>query len=112
MYYFVFENINLIEYKEFVYDFLDYNDIRELYLILDILIIDYFLVFFDFVGLKRLIFFYVFDIEFYRDNLRGFYYDFEKCVLGFFFKIIEKVIEVIYKIKNYKQDENIILFYD
>ncbi|TLF54672.1 CDP-glycerol glycerophosphotransferase family protein, partial [Bacillus spizizenii] len=69
-------------------------------------------VFFDFAGLKRPILFYVPDIEFYRDNLRGFYYDFEKCAPGPLLKTTEKVIEAIHKTKNYKQDENITSFYD
>lgn len=112
MHYLVSENINLTEYKEFAYDFSDHNDIRELYLISDILITDYSSVFFDFAGLKRPILFYVPDIEFYRDNLRGFYYDFEKCAPGPLLKTTEKVIEAIHKTKNYKQDENITSFYD
>ncbi|WP_339187959.1 CDP-glycerol glycerophosphotransferase family protein [Bacillus sp. FSL M8-0025] len=41
VHYLVSENINLTEYMSFAYDFSDYNDIRELYLISDILITDY-----------------------------------------------------------------------
>ncbi|MEC1685804.1 CDP-glycerol glycerophosphotransferase family protein [Bacillus mojavensis] len=112
MHYLVSENINLTKYKEFAYDFSDHNDIRELYLISDILITDYSSVFFDFAGLKRPILFYVPDIEFYRDKLRGFYYDFEKCAPGPLLKTTEKVIEAIHQTKHYKQDENITSFYD
>ncbi|WP_339189472.1 CDP-glycerol glycerophosphotransferase family protein [Bacillus sp. FSL M8-0025] len=36
-----------------------------------------------YVGLKRR---YVPDIKFYRDKLRDFYYDFEKCAPGPLFK--------------------------
>ncbi|AIC99870.1 Teichoic acid poly(glycerol phosphate) polymerase [Bacillus subtilis] len=112
MHYLVSENINLTAYKGFAYDFSNHNDIRELYLISDILITDYSSVFFDFAGLKRPILFYVPDIEFYRDKLRGFYYDFEKCAPGPLLKTTEKVIEAIHKTKHYKQDENLTSFYD
>ncbi|NRE99939.1 CDP-glycerol glycerophosphotransferase family protein [Bacillus subtilis] len=112
MHYLVSENINLTAYKGFAYDFSNHNDIRELYLISDILITDYSSVFFDFAGLKRPILFYVPDIEFYRDKLRGFYYDFEKCAPGPLLKTTEKVIEAIHKTKYYKQDENLTSFYD
>ncbi len=112
MHYLVSENINLTAYKGFAYDFSNHNDIRELYLISDILITDYSSVFFDFAGLKRPMLFYVPDIEFYRDKLRGFYYDFEKCAPGPLLKTTEKVIEAIHKTKHYKQDENLTSFYD
>ncbi|MGV7097830.1 CDP-glycerol glycerophosphotransferase family protein [Bacillus subtilis] len=112
MHYLVSENINLTAYKGFAYDFSNHNDIRELYLISDILITDYSSVFFDFAGLNRPILFYVPDIEFYRDKLRGFYYDFEKCAPGPLLKTTEKVIEAIHKTKHYKQDENLTSFYD
>ncbi|CAI6319545.1 Teichoic acid poly(glycerol phosphate) polymerase [Bacillus subtilis] len=112
MHYLVSENINLTAYKGFAYDFSNHNDIRELYLISDILITDYSSVFFDFAGLKRPMLFYVPDIEFYRDKLRGFYYDFEKCAPGPLLKTTEKVIEAIHKTKHYKQDENLTSFYN
>ncbi|AXP50054.1 CDP-glycerol glycerophosphotransferase family protein [Bacillus subtilis] len=112
MHYLVSENINLTAYKGFAYDFSNHNDIRELYLISDILITDYSSVFFDFAGLNRPILFYVPDIEFYRDKLRGFYYDFEKCAPGPLLKTTEKVIEAIHKTQHYKQDENLTSFYD
>lgn len=88
MHYLVSENINLTEYMGFAYDFSDHNDIRELYLISDILITDYSSVFAYYAGLKRR---YVPDIKFYRDKLRGFYYDFEKCAPGHLLKTTEKV---------------------
>src|SRR5699024_8605774 len=78
MHYLVAEHLNIEEYKEFVYDLSLHEDIRELYLISDVLITDYSSVFFDYANLKRPILFYVYDIEEYRDTLRGFYVDFEK----------------------------------
>lgn len=49
------------------------TDINELYVISDSLITDYSSVFFDYAILNRPIYFYMFDFESYRDELRGFY---------------------------------------
>src|SRR5699024_5114208 len=77
LHYLVEENLNLSGLENFVYDFSHHSDISELYLISDLLITDYSSVFFDYANLNRPILFYVYDIEEYRDQLRGFYIDFE-----------------------------------
>ncbi|MBR5178552.1 MAG: CDP-glycerol glycerophosphotransferase family protein [Lachnospiraceae bacterium] len=58
------------------------RDISELYLKADGLITDYSSVFFDYSVLERPIFFFCYDLEEYRDELRGFYLDFEKVAPG------------------------------
>lgn len=58
------------------------KDIADLYLKADGLITDYSSVFFDYSVLERPIFFYCYDLEEYRDELRGFYLDFEKVAPG------------------------------
>ncbi|MDH5106798.1 CDP-glycerol glycerophosphotransferase family protein [Lentilactobacillus diolivorans] len=50
------------------------TDINELYLITDLLITDYSSVMFDFANLKRPMLFYPYDLQHYRDELRGFYF--------------------------------------
>ncbi|RKQ34393.1 CDP-glycerol glycerophosphotransferase family protein [Oceanobacillus halophilus] len=97
LHYLVAENLNLSGYEDFVYDFSHHVDIRELYLISDILITDYSSVFFDYANLKRPIMFFVYDIEDYRDNLRGFYFDFEKKAPG---PLLKTTKEIINKIKE------------
>ncbi|ATO27402.1 CDP-glycerol--glycerophosphate glycerophosphotransferase [Bacillus atrophaeus] len=82
MHYLVAENFDLGPYEGFAYDFSNYEDIRELYMVSDLLITDYSSVFFDYANLKRPMLFYVPDIETYRDKLRGFYFDFEKEAPG------------------------------
>src|SRR5699024_9927189 len=77
MHYLIAENIDTSRFESFAYDVSYHDDIRELYLIADMLITDYSSVFFDFAILKRPILFYVYDINDYRDNVRGFYFDFE-----------------------------------
>ncbi|WP_371069573.1 CDP-glycerol glycerophosphotransferase family protein [Sediminibacillus sp. JSM 1682029] len=97
MHYLVAENLQISQYENFVYDLSKYDDIRDLYIISDLLITDYSSVFFDYSVLKRPIFFFVFDIEQYRDNLRGFYLDFKNSAPGPFSKT---TYELIKDIKN------------
>lgn len=59
-----------------------YPDIRDLYLVADVLVTDYSSVMFDFVNTGRPILFFTWDLEDYRDNLRGFYFDFEQDAPG------------------------------
>jgi CDP-glycerol glycerophosphotransferase len=59
-----------------------YPDIQELYLAADLLITDYSSVMFDFANTRRPMIFYAWDLEHYRDHLRGFYFDFEQTVPG------------------------------
>ncbi|GGX51079.1 bifunctional glycosyltransferase/CDP-glycerol:glycerophosphate glycerophosphotransferase [Streptomyces minutiscleroticus] len=62
----------------FVWDVSEYPDIAELYLAADILVTDYSSVMFDYAHLRRPMLFFTYDLEHYRDTLRGFYFDFEK----------------------------------
>ncbi|SDK69613.1 bifunctional glycosyltransferase/CDP-glycerol:glycerophosphate glycerophosphotransferase [Streptomyces indicus] len=61
----------------FVYDVSEYPDISELYLIADLMITDYSSVMFDYAHTGRPMLFFTYDLEHYRDTLRGFYFDFE-----------------------------------
>ena len=54
-----------------------HEDVRELYLAADVLITDYSSVMFDFAITGRPLLFYTYDLVHYRDELRGFYFDFE-----------------------------------
>ncbi len=53
----------------------DYPDIQELYLLADVLVTDYSSVMFDYACLGRPMVFYCPDLEVYRDELRGWYFD-------------------------------------
>lgn len=74
----VANNFDFDKYKGFIYNVSDYDDINELYILADCLITDYSSVFFDYANLKRPIMFYMYDLEDYRDNIRGFYLDLEE----------------------------------
>lgn len=71
--YFVANRFNFERYEGFIYDVSDYEDISELYIISDVLITDYSSVFFDYAMLERPIIFYMYDLEEYRNEIRGFY---------------------------------------
>lgn len=82
MHYLVAENFDFSRYEGFIFDVSSYPDIKDLYRISDILITDYSSVFFDYSILNRPIIFYMYDLEKYRDQLRGFYFDIEKDAPG------------------------------
>lgn len=58
------------------------TDIAQLYLISDLLVTDYSSVMFDFANLKRPELFFAYDLAHYRDQLRGFYFDYEREIPG------------------------------
>jgi CDP-glycerol glycerophosphotransferase len=99
LHYLIAEKLDVSLYNGFVLDVTNHDDIRELYLISDLLITDYSSVFFDYLCLKRPIIFYVYDIDSYRDKLRGFYFNFEKDAPGPLVKTNEELIEAIKKVE-------------
>lgn len=114
MHYLITNNINIENYKGFVLDYSQGYDIQELYLASDILITDYSSVMFDYSNLKRPIIFFTYDIEQYRDSLRGFYFDFENEAPG---PLVQTTDEVINSIKtidkiNYLYSDKQKKFYD
>jgi len=73
--YLVANKFDFERYEGFIYNVSRWDDVNELYVISDMLITDYSSVFFDYANLKRPILFYMYDLELYRDTLRGFYMD-------------------------------------
>lgn len=82
----------------FAHNLSQHDDIAELYLISDVLITDYSSVFFDYANLKRPILFYTYDLEKYRDTLRGFYLNIEEEVPGPLLQTTEAVVDAIERI--------------
>lgn len=68
--------------RETVLDVSGYPDIQELFLASDMLVTDYSSSFFDYSILGRPMAFYAYDLENYRDNLRGFYLDYDSELPG------------------------------
>jgi len=100
LHYFIVDQLDLSQYGDFTRDGSSYDDITDLYLISDILITDYSSVFFDYANLKRPILYYTYDIEKYRDVLRGFYLDMEKDLPGPLLLTNDDVVDAI---KNIEQ---------
>ncbi|MEC0304648.1 bifunctional glycosyltransferase/CDP-glycerol:glycerophosphate glycerophosphotransferase [Terribacillus saccharophilus] len=100
MHYFIANNIDISGFEGFAYELSKYEDIAELYLISDMLITDYSSVFFDYASLRRPILFFAYDLELYRDTLRGFYMDIEKELPG---PLVRNTDEIIHSIQNAEQ---------
>ena len=71
--YLVANSFDFDRYRGFVEDVSSYSDINDLYIAADILITDYSSVFFDFANLRKPEIFYMYDLEEYANELRGFY---------------------------------------
>jgi CDP-glycerol glycerophosphotransferase len=80
---------------EFTIDVSRYPDIAELYLIADVMITDYSSVMFDYAVTGRPQLFFTYDLERYRDQLRGFYFDFEAEAPGPLCHTSQELIEAI-----------------
>lgn len=76
--YLVANSFDFNRYKGFLYDVSKVNDINHLYVISDILVTDYSSVFFDYANLKRPEIFYMYDLEAYGSEIRGFYIDIDE----------------------------------
>lgn len=76
--YLVAQQYNLKKYSGFVYNFSNYDEITDLYLVSDMLVTDYSSVFFDYATLKRPILFYMYDYDEYRTQMHDFYFDIDE----------------------------------
>ncbi|RIO55831.1 CDP-glycerol glycerophosphotransferase family protein, partial [Staphylococcus hominis] len=85
---------------DFVINAAKYPEISDLYLISDICITDYSSVMFDFANTKKPLLFFTYDLEFYKNQLRGFYFDFENEAPGPLIKTNDELIESIKNIND------------
>ncbi len=102
--YLVQDKVDWKGFEGFIYKFSAKYDITELYLLADLLITDYSSVMFDYSVLKRPMLFYCYDYDNYRDNLRGFYFDFEKEAPGPISRTTRELVDDI-KGKRYLEYE-------
>ena len=94
-----FENDASLE--GFIYNVDANADINDLYVISDVLVTDYSSVFFDYANLNRPMYFYMFDLEEYADELRGFYFDIYEVMPG---DIIQDEEQLLADIKKGQYD--------
>ncbi|WP_343208474.1 CDP-glycerol:glycerophosphate glycerophosphotransferase [Anaerolentibacter hominis] len=102
--YYIADALDVTGLEDFAFNLSKYDDITELYLISDLLITDYSSVFFDYANLKRPVLFYTYDLEKYRDNLRGFYIDIEKEVPGPILYTEDEVIDAVKHIGRIEEE--------
>lgn len=82
MHYLIADNLDVSEFGDFVVDCSKHSDIKDLYMVADVLITDYSSVFFDYSLLGKPIIFFTYDLKKYEGQLRGFYFDFKKLAPG------------------------------
>lgn len=100
--YLISDQVDWTGFEGFIYSFPAKQEISDLYLMADMLITDYSSVMFDYSLLKRPMFFFAYDLENYKKNLRGFYFDMLEEVPG---PISKTTDELIRDIKEYKKEE-------
>ncbi len=93
--YLIVTKFDMEAYEGFVYLMNANMDIATLYPLADVLVTDYSSVFFDYAILKRPIYFYMYDLENYRDELRGFYIDINSDLPGDIFEDEKAMLEAI-----------------
>jgi CDP-glycerol glycerophosphotransferase len=79
----------------FVLNVTGYPSISELFLVSDVLVTDYSSAMVDFAGTGKPMVFFTYDLEDYRDDLRGFYFDFETEVPGPLLTTSDRVIAAL-----------------
>ncbi len=97
--YLVANTFDFKRYEGFIYDVSNIDDVNELYIISDILITDYSSVFFDYANLKRPIIYYMYDLDKYKDDMRGFYIDLNELP-GNIVKTKEALIKEVKDVSN------------
>ena len=71
--YLIANSFDFDKYKGFIFDVSQYSDINDLYIASDLLVTDYSSVFFDYANLHKPVVFYMYDLEDYAGEIRGFY---------------------------------------
>jgi CDP-glycerol glycerophosphotransferase len=81
--------------RDFAVNVTAYPDIADLFLITDVLVTDYSSAMFDFAATGRPMLFFTYDLEHYRDELRGFCLDFEAEAPGPLLATSEEVLAAV-----------------
>lgn len=102
--YFVANQFDFARYKGFVFDMSQLDDITELYIIADLLITDYSSVLFDYANLRKPMVFYMYDLDEYANEIRGFYFKTD-ILPGPIVKDEDRLIEEIRKTRSWQIDE-------
>lgn len=98
--YLITNQFDYSEYQDQVINCSSYPDIRDLYLVADLLITDYSSILFDYAYTNRPMIFYMYDYENYKENIRGFYFDPEKELPGPIVRTQEELLAAISRVLN------------
>jgi CDP-glycerol glycerophosphotransferase len=72
-----------------------YPDVSDLYLAADVMVTDYSSTMFDFAVTGKPVLFFTYDLEHYRDTLRGFYFDLHQHAPGPLLRTTGEVLEAL-----------------
>ncbi len=90
----VMDRLELVE-GSIVRDVCGHPDIRDLYLAADLMVTDYSSTMFDFANTGRPMVFFTYDLDRYRDQLRGFYFDLEEVAPGPLVRTSTELVDAI-----------------
>jgi CDP-glycerol glycerophosphotransferase len=88
----------------FVRDVSAFPDGTELMLAADVLVTDYSSMMFDFANTGRPMLFYTYDLDAYRDEIRGFYFDFTEAAPGPLLRTADELIEALDDLEAVKSE--------
>lgn len=97
-------DVSSLDLKADILDVSRYDSIDDLLLISDVVITDYSSLMFDYALLDRPMIFYVYDLEDYRDNLRGFNIDLETEAPGPLYKTTAEVESALRNLDELKHE--------
>ena len=103
--YLVANSFDFNRYGDFIRDMSGYSDINDLYIASDVLVTDYSSVFFDYANLLKPVIFYMYDLDDYASELRGFYISLDELP-GPIVQEEDGLIAEIRKIDNWAPDES------
>ena len=84
--------------RQGVTDVSSYPDSQELYLAADVLVTDYSSVMFDFAVTGKPIIHFAYDLERFRDTVRGFYFDLEQVAPGPIVRSTDGVLDALHRL--------------
>jgi len=90
----VMDRLEVVE-GSVVRDVCGHPDIRDLYLASDVLVTDYSSTMFDFAITGRPMLFFTYDLRYFRDELRGFYFDLEEVAPGPLLSTSKELVDAI-----------------
>jgi len=79
-----------------------YPDVRDLYLAADVLVTDYSSAMFDFALTGKPMVFFTYDLDNFRDQVRGFYFDFVPDAPGPVVGTLDDLIEAVITVRSWR----------